>query len=377
MFALALCVSTLIASEFMPVSLLTPIAHDLHLSEGMAGQAIAVSGFFAVVTSLIIARASAGIDRRHLLLGLALVMLLSGVMVACAPDALVFMIGRALLGIVIGGFWSMSTATIMRLVPPADVPRALALLNGGNALATTIAAPLGSFLGQYIGWRWAFFMVVPLGALTFVWKWVALPTMPSDRQAAAPHTLALLKRPPVRLGMIAVALLFSGQFAVFTYFRPYLEQQAHIDVSALSSILLVMGVTGLVGNALIGRLVARSLSLALIVPPAALALLAVLMVVGNATMWTAAALLACWGFAGTPAPVAWWTWMSRTMPDDAEAGGGLMVAVIQLAITVGAGIGGLLFDGLGFGAAFLCGALMLAGSALIGAANARIRTKAL
>jgi predicted MFS family arabinose efflux permease len=41
--ALTLCVSTLIASEFMPVSLLTPIAADLHMTQGHAGQAIAVS----------------------------------------------------------------------------------------------------------------------------------------------------------------------------------------------------------------------------------------------------------------------------------------------------------------------------------------------
>lgn len=370
-FALTLCVSTLIASEFMPISLLTPIASDLHLSEGMAGQAIAVSGLFAVITSLVIAHASAGIDRRHLLLGLALLMLLSGVMVALAPNAVIFMMGRALVGVVIGGFWSMSTATVMRLVPPADVPRALALLNGGNALATTIAAPLGSFLGQYIGWRWAFFMVVPLAALTFAWKWLTLPPMPSDRQAQSPHTLSLLHQPEVRRGMAAVALLFAGQFAVFTYFRPYLEQQVRLDVSTLSSVLLAMGVAGVVGNALIGRVIARSLPLALVAPPLALGMLAVLLVAGPVSALVAAALLACWGLAGTPAPVAWWTWMARTLPDDAEAAGGLMVAVIQLSITLGAGLGGLLFDAFGYQAAFLGGALLLVGSALLVATRAK------
>src|SRR3954468_7248362 len=154
-FALTLCVSTLIASEFMPVSLLTPIASGLHLTEGQAGQAIAVSGIFAVLTSLFISSATRGVDRRSLLLSLTGVMIASGLMVAFAPTYAVFMAGRALLGVVIGGFWSMSTATVMRLVPEKDVPRALALLNGGNALATTIAAPLGSFLGQFIGWRGA------------------------------------------------------------------------------------------------------------------------------------------------------------------------------------------------------------------------------
>src|SRR3954468_2674232 len=121
--ALTLCVATLIASEFMPVSLLTPIAADLHVTEGQAGQAIAVSGIFALLTSLGIASATRGIDRRRVLLGLTLLMLASGIMVALAPSAAVFMAGRALIGVVIGGIWSMSAATIMRLVPSRDVPR--------------------------------------------------------------------------------------------------------------------------------------------------------------------------------------------------------------------------------------------------------------
>src|SRR3954465_5598504 len=169
-FGMALCVATVIASEFMPVSLLTPIAADLHITEGQAGQAIAVSGTFAVLGSLLISRATRGIDRRTVLLSLTLVMMASGLIVALAPNEAIFMAGRALIGIVIGGFWVMSAATAMRLVPETQVPRALAIFNGGNALATTIAAPLGSFLGQYMGWRGAFFSVVPLPALGLAWQ---------------------------------------------------------------------------------------------------------------------------------------------------------------------------------------------------------------
>lgn len=152
-YALTLCVSALIASEFLPVSLLTPIAEDLHVTQGRAGQAIAISGAFAVITSLLIPRLIRDLDRRRVLLALTGLMILSGLTVAFAPNAALFMAGRALIGVVVGGFWSMSAATVMRLVPQDEVPRALNLLNGGNALATTIAAPLGAFLGQYIGWR--------------------------------------------------------------------------------------------------------------------------------------------------------------------------------------------------------------------------------
>src|SRR2546425_12852700 len=77
-FAMALCVAVLIASEFMPVSLLSPIAHDLGLTEGQAGQAIAISGIFAVLTSLFITVIAGRLDRRIVLITFTSLMGFSG-----------------------------------------------------------------------------------------------------------------------------------------------------------------------------------------------------------------------------------------------------------------------------------------------------------
>lgn len=372
-FALTLCVGTLIASEFMPVSLLTPIGTGLHMSEGQAGQAIAVSGLFAVLTSLAISSLTRGIDRRSLLLGLTGLMIVSGLMVASAPNALVFMAGRALIGIVIGGFWSMSAATVMRLVPEQQVAPALSLLNGGNALATTIAAPLGSFLGQFIGWRGAFFCVVPLAILTFVWQYATLPSMPSERGTAAANVFGLLRQRTVSIGMLSVALLFMGQFALFTYLRPFLETVTRVDVSTLSAILLVVGVAGLLGTYLISFLLKRRLYGLLIGMPLAMAALALGLIAFGRSTIVVTVLLAGWGLIGTAAPVAWWTWMSRALPQDAEAGGGLMVAVIQLSITAGASLGGLLYDSSGYRSTFIAAAVVLCGSGLLAFAAYMLR----
>ena len=177
-FGMTLCAFALIASEFMPVSLLTPIAANLHISEGSAGQAISISGAFALFTSLFISYLAGRVDRKLVLLGLTLIMIASGLVVTFAPSYIVFMVGRALIGIAIEGFWSMSAATAMRLVPKESVPKALAILNGGNALATVIAAPLGSFLGAVIGWRGTFFCIVPVTIIAFTWLWISLPSLP-------------------------------------------------------------------------------------------------------------------------------------------------------------------------------------------------------
>ncbi|WP_324808385.1 MFS transporter [Sphingomonas sp. LY29] len=363
--------STLIASEFMPVSLLTPIASGLMVSEGQAGQGIAVSGLFAVMTSLFIASASKSLDRRNLLLGLTIAMIVSGVIVALAPNYAVFMVGRALLGVVIGGFWSMSTATVMRLVPQDAVPRALALLNGGNALATTIAAPLGSYLGQFVGWRGAFFCVVPLAVVTFVWLFTSLPKMPSPERASRVAAFKVLRRRQVPLGMLAVALFFMGQFALFTYLRPFLERVTAVDVTTLSLMLLGLGAAGLVGTYAIGIALKRTLYGLLISIPLVMAAIAGgLVAVGHSPIFVTI-LLGLWGFAATAAPVAWWTWVSKVLPDEAEAGGGLMVAVVQLAITLGAALGGIIFDRWGYQVTFLASATLLTSSSIVAFVAAR------
>lgn len=364
-FAMTLCVATLIASEFMPVSLLTPLAADLHMTEGHAGQAIAVSGLLAVLTSLTISTATRGIDRRTVLLVLTVLMIASGLMVAFAPNTAIFMVGRALVGVVIGGFWSMSTATVMRLVPESELPRALGLLNGGNALATTVAAPLGSFLGAYVGWRGAFFCVVPLGAVTLAWLFMSLPAMPSDRTANSGTVFRVLRRRQVPLGMLSVSLFFLGQFALYTYLRPFLETVPRVDVATLSLILFGTGAAGLVGSYLIGFLLKTRLFSLLIAMPLVMAAIAVALTVVGGSSVASAALLAGWGLIATAAPVAWWTWLSRALPDEAEAGGGLLVAVVQLAIALGATLGGLAYDASGYRATFAVSAAALCASALV------------
>ncbi len=176
--SMTLCVAVLIASEFMPVSLLTPLAADLAVTEGRAGQAISISGLFAVITSLSVTGLTRNFDRKSVLLFFSLALLVSGVIVTLAPNYAVLMIGRALLGVAIGGFWSMSTAIVMRLLPEQAVPKGLAMLNAGNAVATTVSAPLGSYIGGIIGWRGAFFFVVPLALLALIWQWISLPPLP-------------------------------------------------------------------------------------------------------------------------------------------------------------------------------------------------------
>ncbi len=365
-FAMTLCVFALIASEFMPVSLLTPLARDLGVSEGLAGYGIAISGAFAVLTSLTIARLAGSLDRKTLLLLLTALMCASGLIVGSASNYSVYMIGRALIGVVIGGFWSMSAALAIRMVPKASVPKALAIFNSGNALAMVIAAPLGSYLGGIIGWRGAFYCLVPVALIALVWQWFSLPSMQAQRRAGqSAGIFALFKKPIVTLGMLAVGVFFMGQFMLFTYVRPFLESVSQVDVTMLSMILLGLGVAGFIGTVLIGAFLKRSLYRPLIVIPLLMAAIAVGLVAFGTSVPAVFALLALWGLFATAAPVGWWAWLADSLPNDAEAGGGLMVAVIQLSIALGSTAGGVLFDSSGYRLTFFASAALLVISALL------------
>ena len=368
-----MCVALLIAAEFLPVSLLTPIARDLGASVGMAGQAISISGLFAVATSLFIATLAARFDRRHVLVGLTGVMLGSLVLIAVAPSYAVLMAARALLGVVIGGFWALATATVMRLVPEHAVPRALGVVYTGNAVATAFAAPLGSYLGGVIGWRGVFWALVPITAANMAWQWASLPAMPPRAANPVGKLFGLLKRRNVAVAMAGVMLMFAGAFATFTYLRPFLETRTGVTTPQLSLLLLGLGMAGFVGTSAASTLAGRHLYLLLGGLPVALAAATFSLLAGQHAIWAVAAAMIAWGAINSAIPVAWSTWLTRGIGDAPESGGGLMVAAIQLSIMLGAAFGGYLLDHISVAATFVGGATLLLLSAAVVGSGERLR----
>lgn len=359
-FSVTSCIFLLITSEFMPVSLLTPIAKDLAISEGMAGQGLTISGICAVIISLILPTIIGNIDRKILLLTMTAMMAFSGLIIAQATNYPVYMLGRALIGLVIGGFWSMSAAIAIRLVPQDKIAQALAIFNSGNALATTISAPLGSYMSALIGWRWAFFSLAPIAFVILAWQWVSLPKMPINKgNPATKITLSQILNPVVSMGLMACGLFFMGQFTLFTYIRPFLEKVTQVNVNTLSFILLIIGISGFIGTLVINKILQYDLYVLLITIPLIMAIIAIMLIgIGHYPIYTTI-LLAIWGFVATAAPVGWWVWVAKTFPNNAETGGGFMVAIIQFSIAFGSIIGGIAFDDIHWQANLILSAMIL------------------
>lgn len=361
--SMALCVAMLIASEFMPVSLLTPMAEGLGATDGQTGQAISISGLFAVAASLLITTVAGTLNRKWVLVALTIFMLLSLVLVAAAPNFAVLMGGRALLGICIGGFWALATAVIMRLVPVADVPRALAVMYGGQAIAAAFAAPVGSYLGGLFGWREVFWALTPIVAVNLVWHVIALPSMPAYQRQDFWALFDLLKRPYFMRGLIACMLSWGSAFTMFTYLRPFLEQVTGVDVTMLSVLLLLLGCAGFAGTWAAGRFIKGNVAPFLKLPALVMGGATLGLLLLGSSVVLVGLFMAIWGAMNTMFSVIWMTWMSQNADDAPEAGGSLMVAAIQASILLGAVVGGFLLDGISIQATFI-GSIVLAAVAL-------------
>jgi predicted MFS family arabinose efflux permease len=245
------------------------------------------------------------------------------------------------------------------------VPRALALVYMGNAVATAFAAPLGSFFGDMIGWRGVFWALTPIVLINLVWQWSSLPSLRSTRPAPVANVFGLLKRRSVAIAMSGVSLTFAGAFATFTYLRPFLESVTQVEVSQLSLLLLGLGAAGFLGTYAAGRLLARRLNALLWTLPIALAAATVALVLSGQKLAVVAVLMIAWGAINSAIPVAWSAWLAREIRDEPESGGGLMVAVIQLSIMLGAALGGWLLDHASITAPFIGGAALLLCAAAI------------
>src|SRR5205085_6689010 len=137
------------------------------------------------------------------------VMFASLILIGLAPDFALLMVARALLGVVLGGFWALATATVMRLVPEDAVPKALGVIYTGNAVATAFAAPIGSYVGGIIGWRGVFWALAPIAVVNLIWQWMSLPAMPPQRANPVGKITGLLKRRNVAFAMLAQMFTFA------------------------------------------------------------------------------------------------------------------------------------------------------------------------
>ncbi|MFI9205074.1 MFS transporter [Streptomyces sp. NPDC053048] len=369
--ALAAGTFSVVTTEMLPVGLLTPIGADLGVGEGTAGLTMTVPGLVAAVAAPAVPAVAGRLDRRVLLVGLMALLAVADLLTACAPGIEVLVGLRVLVGVCIGGVWAVAAGLAVRLVPAVSVGTATSVIFSGIAVASVLGVPAGALIGELGGWRAPFAVIGVVALAVSAALAVLLPPLPPEPATGGGALLALLRDAPVRAGLLTVLLLVSGHFAGYTFVRPALERVPGAAGGTIGVLLLAYGVAGVAGNFLAGAVAVRRPRRVLLVLSGALAVvIPAVSLADGATPLVAAVLLTGWGLAYGGVSVGTQSRLLAAAPHAREAASALFVAAFNVAIALGALLGGRTVDAVSVPAALWLGGLLALG-ALVTVAVAR------
>jgi predicted MFS family arabinose efflux permease len=359
----------MVTTEFLPIGLLSNIAEEFGIPSGQAGILVTTPGIAAAIAAPVCTIAAGKVDRRLLLIGFTFLVLLSNIIVASATSFEVALVGRALLGVSVGGFWTFAAAVGRKLVLVEDGNRATSIIMAGISVGTVIGVPLGSALGSMMGWRLAFIVVAGLCLAAFLAQSAFLPKISIVTAQTVKTLVGAARSRKLAVVFIAAGLAACGHFAAYTYLEPHLVANVGANPATLGWLLAIYGAAGIVGT-FIGEILSRR------TPPAGFALVVVTMaasismaVISAGSLPLETFAIAFWGLAFGAVPVCVQLWAYAADPDRFEASSALTVTVFQIAVAAGSSGGGLLADAYGLPTAFTTGAALSLLSVLPSAAS--------
>ncbi|WP_234326429.1 MFS transporter [Streptomyces sp. NRRL S-337] len=371
--AVTLGIFSLMTSELLPVGLLTPVGSAMDVSEGTAGLMVTVPGLVAAVSAPLVTVATGRIDRRIVLTLLMGLVGAANLASAFATGFAIVLAARFLIGIGVGGFWSIAGGIALRLVPEKHVPRATAVIFGGVETASVLGVPTGTIIGDHSGWRTAFAAVGILGLTALACMLFLIPKLPAEQTITFADLPKVFKgNAGVRAGIAITFLVITGHFLAYTFVRPILQDDG-TDENMIGALLLTFGAAGICGNFIAGALIAKRLRQTVAGISVVLTGAMVLLALVDTDAVTAGAILILWGLGYGAVPVSFQTWILDAAPDTTEAASSLYVSTFNLSIALGALFGGLAVDGIATTSVLWIGAV-LATLALLVVGRARRTT---
>lgn len=370
----------LVTAEFLPGGLLTDIAAEIGVTPGQAGQMVTVTALAGLIVAPTIGLMLPRLDRRSLLVWMAIGAAVSNLIVAVAPNLPLLLVARVLLGAALSGFWSMSVTVAARIAGPERLGRAMMFNSAGVSLATVAGVPAGVLLSQVLDWRGVFGIAAAASAVLAVLLRILLPSVPAEGTARLSTLVETFRRRGIGLGVVGHVLVVLGHFIAYTYIRVALERVheggAAITEGTIILLLALFGIGGFIGNIAIGIIVDRRYRTLAVITPLVIAGMVLLMNAMVGSLWAIGVVAFVWGFFFASWLLIVNTWIGHRMPDRLEAGGSLVVMGFQAAIMIAAGIGGLLVDGIGIGQVYVIGAAVLIVGAVLFGFSSRISARA-
>ncbi|MER5734231.1 MULTISPECIES: Cmx/CmrA family chloramphenicol efflux MFS transporter [unclassified Streptomyces] len=253
-YILGLSVFALGTSEFMLSGLLQSIADDMAVSIPQAGLLISAFAIGMVVGAPLLAVATLRLPRKTTLVALITVFGLGQIAGALAPNYAVLFASRVISALACAGFWAVGAAVAIAMVPVGSRARAMAVMIGGLSIANVLGVPAGSFLGEHLGWRSAFWAVAAASAIALVGVVTRIPRIPlPETKPRLRDELTIYRDRQVLLSVVITALAAGGVFCAFSYLGPLLTDVSGLDKGWVSAVLALFGIGALIGTAIGGR----------------------------------------------------------------------------------------------------------------------------
>ncbi|MEU9853513.1 MFS transporter [Streptomyces sp. NPDC047974] len=241
-------------TEFAIAGLLPQIAGDLGVGLSHAGLLITAFAIGMIVGGPAMALATLRMPRRLTLIAALAVFALGHAVGALGSSFHVVLAARVATALATGAFWAVGFVIVTSAAGPARAARSVGVMMGGLTLANVIGVPIGSFVGQYTGWRGPFWALALLAALAAVFVGRFIPPTKQGTGISVRAELRALRQGRLWLALAAAALIMGGVLATYTYLTPLLTDRAGIPAGAVPLVLLVFGLGALGGTAIGGRL---------------------------------------------------------------------------------------------------------------------------
>lgn len=253
-WALAVTAFAIGVAEFIVVGVLPAIAQDFNVPLSQAGGLVGLYALALAVGTPVIVLTLARLPRKTVMLGLIAVFLAGNVLSALATSYPMLLAGRILTAVAHGSFFAIGATVAARLAPEGQASRAIALMFAGLTLAMVIGVPLGSLIGNGMGWRLPFYAVAVLAAIAWLAtvRWV--PALAEKPAGSASTQLGALSQPAILMMMSVTVLGFGASFSAFTFITPILTGITGFSSSSASLLLVIFGIATLIGNLAGGRL---------------------------------------------------------------------------------------------------------------------------
>jgi MFS transporter, DHA1 family, inner membrane transport protein len=365
-------------TEFVTMGLLPDIADGVGVDIPTAGHLVSFYALGVVVGAPVIAALSARLPRRALLVALMAAFLVGNAASALAPGFLTLSAARFVSGLPHGAFFGVASLVAASLVSPRLRGRAVSSVLLGLSVALVVGVPLATWLGQHLGWRAAYWLVVVLAALTMLAVLAVVPHSPGNADATVRGELGALRRPQVLLTLLVGIVGFGGMFALYSYIAPVATEVAGLSRGTLPWVLLVYGAGGIVGTALGGRLADLALFRSLVGSIVVLGVL--LALVALTSSWKPALFVGVFlvSVAASCLAICLQLRLMETAGEAQMLGAALNHSALNLANALGAWLGGLVIAaGLGYRAPSVVGTGLAAAGLVPLSVSALLRRKTL